>query len=285
MTTLLSCIVDELHLRYPQATPQAISQALITSIENEILPVAIKIMKLPPYPSKMQLLLERKRMERQKKKHRYSTEKRKKRLIEDFERIKYLLNGHFNDYTAEEQFLELDGSVSDSPLEPRFLGTTFQQGILERNDGIPTSPKVGYSRSKKPTEQEKGNPYSKILFSPEKETSQFIISNKIQERILSNITLRDIVSSIEIQLRKISTRFPKMAFSIDVKNDEEIPTWEKIIINLKFPSLDVNKKLELWDQIDFQIRKAVLDANRRVDSFDETELKKLNKKIYIHLEL
>lgn len=285
MKTLLSCVVDELLLRYPQATPQAISQALINSIENEILPMAVKTMKLPPPPSKMQLLLEKKRMERQKKKYRQSTKEKEKTVIEEFETLKYILNGYFNDYTTEEQLLALDGSFNDSGSRYTFLDTSFHREIIEKYDGISTSPKVGYSRAEKPTEQEKGNPYSKKLFRPEKRPPNFIISREVREKIWADLTIREVVSSIETQLREISTHFPKMAFSIYVKNDEEIPTWEKIIVNLKFPSLDIRKKLELWDKVDAQIRKRILDSTRAIDGSNETELQNINRKLFIHLDL
>ena len=195
------------------------------------------------------------------------------------------MNGQFEDYTTEEQFVELVGSYDDSILGEILLGASFHQENFERNDGIPISPEIGHSRSKKPAEEEKGNPYSKKLFNPEMEKAKFIISNDIQERIFSNIMIKDVVRSIETKLRGFSIRFPKMTFSINVKNDEEIPTWEKIIIGISFPSLEINRKLELWDKIDSEIRAAVLDAGRKVDGSDETELKKFNKKLYVHLEL
>lgn len=83
MPTLLSHIVAELAMRYPHAVAQDISSTLITSIENEILPDAVRIMSLPSPPSKMRFLLEKKREERRKKRYRKEPLANKKELIEE----------------------------------------------------------------------------------------------------------------------------------------------------------------------------------------------------------
>ena len=285
MPSLLSQVVSELVLRYPSSSFQGITKLLIDSIENDILPDAIRIMKLPRPPSKMQILLERKREERRRKKYRRITLKHKVEVIEDFEHLKYKLGGSEADRAFPEA-APVEGDLDNPALySSRALAMSFPREDIERKDGIPLRPEVGFSRFREPLEQERSNPSPKGAPIGETKAPQFVISKEIRDRIVSDFLFRDIVGSIEIRLREFSRNFPDVSFSISMKSDEEIPMWQKIVVRLAIPTLSFQRKLDVWDQVDAELRDVLHKTTQRVDASKIGEVEAFNKKLFTNVVL
>lgn len=279
MRSLLSQIVSELVGRYPSASSEDISKVLLVAIESDILPNAIRIMRLPRQPSKMQLLLERKREERRPKKYRRIILKQKGELIEDFEFVKYSLNDRETGYSSIEYALG-DGDFDDAAMyTSRVLGMSFVREDIERKDGIPLQSEVGFRRFREPLEQERTNPYTKSRPKKEMRTVGFLMSSEIQDKVIADRMFRGIIGSIEIRLREFTRSFPEMIFDISMKKDVEIPSWEKIIVKVTIPNLSLERKLDAWDQIDAELRKVFYETLQRVDASKAEEVDTINKKL------
>lgn len=284
LRSLLSQIVSEIALKYPQASPEDIANILINSIETEILPNAIRTMVLPPPPSKMKVLLEKKREERRRKKHRASILEDKMELARNFESLKYRLSGEEVDNTSRRSVL-MEKGLDDLAM-PMYgsLGASSVREYVERRDGIPLPKGAGFSRFGRKLAREKSYPYTRGMFEEETKT-KFFIDSEVQNRLLSDPLFMNVVSSIEVFLRDIAGRYPEASFSILKKSDPQIPTWEKIIVKLTIPNSSFDQKMRIWDYIDMGLRRTLCKVAQESYPSRIGEIEDVNRRLFTHVDL
>lgn len=285
MPTLLSEIVHELSSNNPKASPEEMSHALIKILEYDVLPNAIRNMDLPSPPSPAQIWQERMRLQRAKKKFRKpSFLKQKGMIIQQFETVKYQLNGDKEGYTSVPSF-----SVSDftdpSTTVSRWTDKSYVKEVLLEKDGISLRSELTPSRHKKPSRFELTKPSPMLIEDETKRIFQFDISETIQEKILFDPLFREIVGAIETRLMNFAIEHQyKMDSYIFIRTDIEIPSWEKIILNIDMPERNFDQKMILWDKIDEKIRQVLLELKHEDTSF-EHEIEAINLRLFTKMKL
>jgi hypothetical protein len=284
LPTLLSQIVSEIALNYPQASPEDIANILINSIETKILPNAIRTIVLPPPPSKARMLLERKHEERRRKKYRASILEDKMELARNLESLKYRLSGEEVDNTSRRYVLTEKGL--DDLAVPMYgsLGASSVREHIERRDGVPLPKGSGFSRFGRKLAREKNYPYTKGIAEKETET-EFFIDSRVQDKLLSDPLFMNVISSIEVFLRNIALRYPEASFSILKKSDPQIPTWEKIIVKLTIPNSSFDEKMRIWDYVDVELRKTLRKMAQESYPSRIDEMEDVNRRLFTHLDL
>lgn len=283
MQSLISEIVSIIASSNPQSSPEDIANMLIYSVETEILPEAIRIMKLPPPPSKMRMLLEMKREERHKRKYRTSILEDKTKLARNFEYIKYKLGNGEARTSLRPTIMQGD---LDEPAQhaAALFSASYLRKNVEKKDGLPLPKESGFSRFGLRLEREKSYPYAKGVSGKEVETG-FSIDNEAQRRLLSDPLFMNIVSSIEVFLRDFARHYPKAHFSISIKNDPQIPMQEKIIVRLAMPDLSFDQKMRVWDHVDIELRKNLQRFARANGASRLDEAESINRKLFTHVDL
>jgi hypothetical protein len=283
MKSLLSRIVSELSLRNPDVSPEQMVHALFHSLETEIVPSAITAMVIPPQPSKMQLLLETKREERRRKKYRMHRLEHRQELIQYLEYIRYK-QGH--EETGQASFEPAPDNKSLSSFTPSTYvldSTPSVREYIQRRDGVPLPKDLGFRRFER-REREKNNPYTKIA--PEmKTTSMLFLDDRVQNKLSSDSLFLDVIMSIELFLRDFARSYSEAVFNISVTNDPQIPTWEKVVVTLTLPSLDMGEKMRIWDDVDVKLRKALRKISQWSDPSSRQEIEDISKRLFTHVTL
>ncbi len=284
MARLISLIVSDVASRYPNASPEEIADVLINSIQNEILPEAIRGMVLPPPPSKISIALEKKREARRRVKHRYANLEKRMSYVQDMEYMKYHLAPGEVGLTSLSSGLAFGDFDIAVMHETSLRSSSITRTFIEKKDGLPLPEDEGFSRFNEKLEKEKSSLYMKGEQVSSKIT-EFRIDDKIQERILADSLFLEAISAVEVYLRDLAKSFPDANFSLLLKADREIAEWEKVIVKLAVPSLTINEKMKLWDDVDKKLRMILRDIVPLDDEKQQSEIETLSRKIFTRMEL
>lgn len=284
MARLLSLIVSDITSRHPDASSEEIADALVNSIQTEILPEAIRGIVLPPTPSPISIALEKKREARRKKRHRYANLEKRLSYTQDIEYLKYHLSPAETSLTSS--FSGLAYGDFDAAFMPgtSLLSSSITRTFIEKRDGLPLPKDEGFSRFNETREKEKNSLYMKSEQVSLKIT-EFRIEDKIQGRISVDSLFLEAISAVEIYLRDLAKSFPDASFSLLLKSDPEITTWEKVIVKLEVPSLTTNAKMTLWDEADKKIRTVLRDIAPANDKEQQSKIETISRRIFTRMEL
>lgn len=279
MSSLFTEIVSELRRNNPDASPEELSESLIEVMEREILPNAIKNMRLPSPPSSLQVRLEELRLRRVKKKFRKpSSLKKRERLIREFEYVKYQFNGG----RADSPFFAPEISLTDLDNPKRLLfelsNNPSVQEVFLKKDGI--------SIESIPKERTV-IPYTKLVKEKEKvKFPKFVITQEIQNKIVSDSLFRDIFRAIEITVKGFVTTYPsKIDLTASLHTDLEIPEWKKVVLGINAPGVDFDQKMTLWDIIDAKIREAIAEIMQHAGPSERRSIEDINRNLFTRMEL
>jgi len=277
--SLISQIVSEMVSIYPHASRDDIVNALASSLEKEILPNAIRAVILPSPPSKMRILLEKKHEERRKVHHRKSSLDEKMRFSQNLDYLKHRLSLEESDDTILKQRVT-NGDFDNLLLRPYVSSNTPSAGkYVSKRESVPLPEALELGRFGSRFRGEGSNPYTKSILEG-MIGPQFLIDNEIQNKLSSDSLLMAVIGSVEIFLRNFAKDHPGASFNVLVKRDREIPAWEKIIVRLTLPDMDLNEKMRLWDNVDVDLRKALRKIEIKDAPAERDRLEEISKRLF-----
>jgi hypothetical protein len=282
--SLLSQIVSEIFSTYPNASRDDIVNALASSLEKEILPNAIRAVILPSPPSKMRILLEKKHEERRKIHYRKSMLEDKIRFSQNLDYLKHRLSLEENDDTILKQRVT-NGDFDDILLRPYASSSTpSSRRYVAKGERAPLPEALEFERSGSRFGEDKSNPYTKSItegmIGP-----QFLIDDEIRDKISSDSLFMAVIASTEIFLRNFAKDHLGASFNVQVKRDLEIPAWEKIIVRLTLPGMDLDEKMRVWDHVDMELRKTLRQIAIKDDPAERERLEEISKRLFTHVDL
>ena len=288
MSSLIEEIVAEVRLSSPEASPKEVSEALVRFIERDVLPEALRKMRMPEPVSPVRRWREEMMLKRLKKKRREAARARReesKQLLLDFEYIKHKLSRIYVD-TGSLAFDFFSRDIAN-PLRRRtiLVGTVpTMERLFLKKDGIPTIEPEEVRNKKE--ELSRLMPYTPILKEEEKEPQIFMIDEIVQNKITSDSIFAENFGIIEKIARTFSaTSGFKMGFFASFRADVEIPEWKKIIINVRVDGLDFDQKMELWDRFDAEIRKTIMERMKTATGLEKEKLEEMNRMFFTNFEL
>jgi len=271
--SFISKIITEALYNNPEVSPNEILEGIVNLMENDILPAVFKGLSSPKFPSAIALLKES-RGRRLKKRFRTETTLDEKRaLIQQFELIKLQLARYrYRDNSSLEPII--DFSDSDNFIKPSGLSKSSIDKKLEYN-GEPI---------RAPTIEPTNNPYSGIPLFPKVE-HQIVLSEEIQDKIVSDPLFEKIFKSIETEIRELAFSYPFEILDISIHSDFEIPDWKRTVLTLTVPPMSFEEQMKLWQRFDFRIRKRIAETIKHMDESDRKRVEVLNKNLFIHMDL
>lgn len=288
MSSLLEEIVAEVRLSSPEASPEEVSEAVVRFIEREVLPEALRKMRMPEPVSPARKWREEMMLRRMKKKHREAVRARREeseQLLLHFDYLKHKLSRiHIDSGSLVRDFFSRD---IDDPLRERTISVDTvpaMKRLFLKKDGIP-SIEPEEVRNKK-EEFSRLMPYTPVPKEEEKEPQIFLIDEIVQNKITSDPIFAENFGLIEKVARTFSaTSDFKMGFFASFRADVEIPEWEKIIINVRVDGLDFDQKMELWDRFDAEVRKTIQERMKTATGLEKEKLEEMNRMFFTNFEL
>ncbi len=275
-TSLFTEIVSGLHKNAPDASPEDLTNILIKVIEKDILPAAIKNMKLPRPPSPLEIKREQLYLKRMPKRFRNLSTTLKEKLIREFDYIKHQLNGRETDNPSfVPDFFVTDFDTLRIPVD-----LTFKSSIQV------TSPKKDGLSRESILEELTVSPYIKSVKEKDKEFPKFIITEEIQNKIASDLLLREIFRIIEIKIKDFVTTFPsRIDLTVALHKDLELPEWEKTVITISAINFDFDRKMILWEILDSKVRSSLKEMMDHASPSERPKIEDFNRNLFTHMEL
>jgi hypothetical protein len=270
--TIYGQILTEARNHNPEASPDEILNGLVTILENEILPEVLQDMRLPKFPSLSDMLHSESTGRLVKRKFEPTETLRKRRdVIQQIERTKRQLGWDGNN---ESKVLPYFSNSNDLAVFPELSVSS-----AERAKSYVEKPEI-------PIPEKIDEPYPKF-FPPSKLPYQIVLSEAFQKRILSDPMFENIFKNIEISMRSlIASRGLEADISVISLTDFEIPSWEKLVININpLSSMDFKERMNVWTIFDITIRNKMADLAKDADEKTQEFLRNLNKRLYLHIEL
>ena len=116
-----------------------------------------------------------------------------------------------------------------------------------------------------------------------KEITYFLIEKGLEERLLQDATTSKFVSVIEETCRTKNMELPYPSkFHLYEKDDLELPSWNKIILDISFEGMKLEQAITEWDKITDQIDQS-FDKLEKEKNTDKEKLKELRRIFYIKL--
>ena len=265
--TLYDQILTEARSHNPEASPDEILDGLVTILENEILPEVLQDMSLPKFPSFSAILRSESTGRLVKKKFEPTDTLRKRRVvIQQIERLKRQLGW--------------DGN-NESRTLPYFSNSSNLAVFPELHVSPTKRTKLHIEKPEKTDE-----PYPTIA-PPSKAPYQIVLSEAFQKKILSDPMLENVFKNIEIGMRNlIASRNLETDASVTSLTDFEIPSWEKLVINISpLSPMDFKERMNVWTLFDITIRNKIVALAKDADEKTQESLRNLNKRLYLHIEL
>lgn len=268
--TLSSEIFTEAINRNPHASTEEILEGFVNIMEIEILPSVIRDLSLPDFPSWAKMAIESRGRKGKKKFRPKETLKEKRAIIQQVEYLKKLNWDGVNTRTPTIYFSDHDDLM----------------GLPQLGKSFEIKPKRRKPKTEVPTIESAHKPYARVPF-PSERKNPFVLSNEIQERIISDSLLEGLFKNVEVSIRKlIETRNLEAYLDVSFKSDLEIPTWEKYVITIDLPSrMSFEEKMRIWEIFDLTIRNKISDLAKKVDDKTREYLDNMNKNLFVHMEL
>jgi hypothetical protein len=267
---LLSEIVTEAINHNPYASPEQVLDGIVSIMEKEVLPLVIRDLSLPDFPSWAKMTIELKGRKAKKKFRPKETLKEKRAIIQQVEYLKKL---------------NWDGINTSAP-SIHFSDHDDLMGIPQLGMSFEIEPKRRRPRAKVPAIESAHRPYASIPFALERK-NPFVLSSEIQEKIISDSRFEGLFKNVEVSVRKlIETRNLEAYLNVFSKSDLEIPTWEKYVITINLPSrMSFEERMKIWEIFDLTIRSKIADLAKKADEKTREYLDNMNKKLFVHMEL
>ena len=278
--TLFGEIISEVRLHNPNATPQEISEGLTAILGKEILPQILKNLSLPEFPSQRSLATER-RGSRRKQKTAIATSPdldSRRRAMQGIEIVRIKLGWDGGDdllpkvYTANSASLYYSPKA-ELPLVQEGLGEQLEKDSNRKIDPQSTKKEIGDGTLQTTP---------KLI-----EKNLITLSETAQRKIVSDPIFEAFFKNVEVQLRSIIDS-RKLETEIDVicKTDEEIPSWNKCVLEVHPPpDIDFNARMNISTIFDITIRKTINDLKKNADDTTLEYLKNLNRNLFVHIDL
>lgn len=268
--TLFSDILTEAINRNPQASPEDILEGLVNILETEILPSVIRDLRLPPFPSWAKMAIKSRGRKSRKKFQPTETLRQRRAVIQQVEYLKKLNWDGVNTPTPAVHFSDHDDVIGLPQL-----GMSFEIETRRRR-----------SKTKFPIIELPHKPYARVSF-PLERKNPFVLSDEVQERVVSDPLLEGLFKNVEISIRElIETRGLEACLSVSFKSDLEIPTWEKYVIKITLPPrTKFEERMKIWEIFDLTIRNKILELAKKADDKTREYLESTNKNLYVHMEL
>jgi len=263
-------ILVELKKYNPHASADDISAGVISILEREILPRAIRYMTLPDFPSWVDMSI--RKSGRLPKKRLKSTESLEKRriTIQQIEGVK--------------RELYWDGGTVSKPTDS-FPDAGFIISRPEMNLSSAWQLIQPEEKSVIPIEQP-NDPYGRRLSLP-RERFQIVLQKEIQEKIISDVLFEDVFRKIETSIRElVDSRNLEGSIDVSFRTDHEITSWNKYVIAINLPSqIEFKERTKIWTIFDLTIRNKLRELADKADGEMKEYLNDLNKKLFVHIKL
>jgi hypothetical protein len=110
----------------------------------------------------------------------------------------------------------------------------------------------------------------------------------IQEKINSDTNFLKFIRQVELGLKEVKRKLDlKLSCTFELRVDFEIPTWEKIILNVHLipEKSDFQENIHVWDEIDEVIRGKIKKfLSSHLNGSDKISMNNFNKNFYIEID-
>jgi len=262
--------IEDIQKANPNADMKTIEEALINTIQNEILPNILINIALPkgPSPGQLKILEFRSRRGGIRVKERFEKLQKNINLLKNLEYVKAKLEYiKYINSSQEYYFYNGSGNQFYTFAHPDFIGKT-----------------------------DYGDPFALLDETREymrprliSEISKSFLKIDIMESIIGKIkeepVFKSFIKIVETSLRRTKYEYEISNININELRDYEIPSWSKIIINLTSKTDDFDESITIWDSIQKHVRDDLISKTKEL-SEDEKELFNIYlKNLYFHMEL
>jgi len=284
LPSLTQLVAIQIAKANPAASNEDIVNELISVIEDSVLPNVLRGMKPIPRPSITQLKFQELMMKRA-----------PRRRKEYYERLHYFyrLANQFDYIRAQLEEYPLSGttyplepiqSLSKESTVPLFLQEEpTSQWDGKRSESVETEPY-------KPPFRERWH-YDPWISSEERkkvrpEQFSFSLLGQVQERTVSDPVFERIVEKIETGVRSsFAPSKSKLHLQMQIRRDQEIADWEKLIVTVDSEETDFDKKMDLWNKIDAEVMKAIGEVEARATPDERKIISSIKRKIFTDMKL
>jgi hypothetical protein len=275
--TLLDEIANEARLHNPNATTQQVSDGIVAIISKEILPGVLRNLSLPRFPSYRSTATAEARSAKRTRRTRTDVPvslDHRRRVIQQIEHVRIQMSWDGgDDLTPKPHVIDSPYSYYTPKIDlPQPRENLRKEEVKEKTDSKEESKPVDGT-------------FQKMMRQPEK--NLIVLSETAQRKIVSEPIFEAVFKNVEVQLRSIiASRKLETEIDVTCKNDDEIPSWNKCIFRVHPPpDLDFNTRMNLSTIFDIAIRKTINDLKKNADSNATEYLQKLNRNLFVHVDL
>lgn len=287
MSTVLDEIVLGIKSRNPGASAEEVSEAVVRVIENDVLPAALRGMRMPEPASPAKQLRQKLFLQRVKARRREATQSRiakTKQLVSELEYVRRefrRIDVDLSSYTQVAFFGDITNSLWRRTESANSI--SVMKDALLRKDGFPiTDEKLVMERKKELSEPRMSLPLPKEVKEPE----VFSIDKSVQVVIMTDPVFAKNLSVVEKAARAFALESQsKMDFSLSFHSVIAIPDWKKLVLDVRAEGLDFDEKMKLWDQFDARIRNEIRQRIENAEGAEKERLKELDKAFFTHFDL
>lgn len=280
--TLLDEIANEARLHNPNATTQEVSDSIVAIISKEILPRVLRNLSLPRFPSYRSTATAEARSAGRTRRTRTDVPvslDHRRRVIQQIEHVRIEMSWDGgDDLTPKPHVIDSPNSYYTPKIDlPQPRETLRKEEVKEKTE---------FEEESKPAEKMAIDGTSqKMMKQPEK--NLIVLSETTQRKIVSEPIFEAVFKNVEVQLRStIASRKLETEIDVTCKTDTEIPSWSKCIFRVHPPpGLDFNARMNLSTLFDIAIRKTINDLKKDADSNATEYLQKLNRNLFVHIDL
>jgi hypothetical protein len=274
--SLFDELVAQIRVSNPNATEDEISDGIDSLLSKEILPIVLKNLSLPKFPSARDESFEAKRLKSSQgsKMEKIAQVHQRRSLIQQVEQVRNAMGWDgINDTTPK---MQISNSSSIYPL--------IRLNFASKNEKIRKPIKKIEAESE--MEKETINATAqKINFLIDKNVID--LSESTQRKIVSEPLFETFFKGAEIKMRQaVSTREPETKIEVLCNIDEESPDRTKCLVKIHpRKDLDFKGRMKLSTVFDIIIRTEIRSLQEKADIEGKKYLQGINRNLFVHVDL